>query len=126
MSTAFVDTSVILAVAFREGDFRRVAERLRDFDTVYASDLLEAELRSACRRDNRAVEERLLESLDVVHPPRSVSAEMQRVLHAGYVRGAHCFHLATALSLAPQPAELTFLTLDKRQREVAAVLGFMV
>jgi predicted nucleic acid-binding protein len=124
LTSAFVDTSVILAVAFQEADFQDVAERLERFDAVYASDLLEAELRSACRRDQRSVDERLIAPLRVVYPPRSIRAEVVRVLDAGYARGADCFHLATALFLVRSPSELTFLTLDKRQRDVAATLGF--
>lgn len=46
------------------------------------------------------------------------------MLAAGLVRGADCFHLAVALSLVANPRDLTFLTLDKRQRDVAAALGF--
>lgn len=34
--------------------------------------------------------------------------------------------LATALYLAPDPSELTFLTLDQRQQRVAAALGFAI
>ncbi len=124
MTSAFVDTSVILAVAFQEADFRGIAERLERFDTVYAADLLEAELRSACRRDDREVDERLIAALRVVYPPRSIRDEIVRVLDAGYVRGADCCHLATALFLARSGSELTFFTLDKRQRDVAAALGF--
>ena len=34
------------------------------------------------------------------------------------------WHIAHALFLAPEGKELSFLTLDTRQREVAAALGF--
>ena len=67
---------------------------------------------------------RLLDELEFVIPTRSLGAEIIRVLDAGYVRGADCWHLATALYLAPDPGELTFVTLDVRQREVAKALGF--
>jgi hypothetical protein len=40
------------------------------------------------------------------------------------VRGADCWHLATALYLAPDPGELTFVTLDAHQQSVAKSLGF--
>ena len=47
------------------------------------------------------------------------------VLGAGYVCGADCWHLATALYLAgDRPGELSFVTLDHQQRAVAAELGF--
>ena len=101
-----------------------MARRLATFDVVHASDLLEAELRSACRRDQVAVDTRLFDELEVVFPPRTLGPEIMRVLEAGYVRGADCWHLATALYLAPDPSELTFITLDERQGAVAKALGF--
>jgi predicted nucleic acid-binding protein len=124
LSAAFVDTSVLIAMAFREPGFDAVAARLKGYDTAYACELLEAELRSACAREKQVIDVRMLDELHVVDQTRSLRAEIVRVLAAGYVRGADCFHLAVALSLAPSPGELTFLTLDKRQREVAATLGF--
>ena len=45
-----------------------------------------------------------------------------RDLHAGADR----WHLAAAIHVTPEPSDLTFLTLDRRQREVAAALGFEV
>ena len=126
MTAAFVDTSVLLAIAFREPDFEAVAERLSGFETVYACELLEAELRSAYRRENMALESAVLDKLTVIQQLQPLREEMIRVLAAGYLRGADCFHVAMAMSLAPDPRELTFLTLDKRQREVAAALGFAV
>jgi hypothetical protein len=46
------------------------------------------------------------------------------VLGAGYIRGADCWHLATALYLASEPPTLSFLTLDDRQKSIANTLGF--
>lgn len=124
MSVAFVDTSVLLSLAFLEPTAAAMGRRLSGFRTVYASALLEAELRSACRRERISVDMRLLDELEFVVPPRMLSAEIKRVLDAGYVRGADCWHLATALYLAPDPSELTFVTLEERQGGVAKVLGF--
>ena len=125
MSSAFVDTSVLLAIAFGESGFERIATRLTGFKSAYACELLEAELRSVCTRENQILDLTLLDQLVVVDQTRSLRPEIIRVLAAGYVRGADCFHLAVALSLAPDPRELTFLTLDKRQRDVAVSLGFV-
>lgn len=41
-------------------------------------------------------------------------------------RGADLWHVASALYVAPSPADLYFLTLDERQRSVAATLGFRI
>jgi predicted nucleic acid-binding protein len=126
VNDAFVDSSVLLAIANQEAGFREMKVRLSLFQTVRCSDLLAAEVRSVCKRDARAVDVALFDALSVVLPLRPLANEIARVLDSGYVRGADCFHLATALYLAPDPAELTFLTLDKRQRDVAIALGFAV
>jgi len=42
----------------------------------------------------------------------------------GDVRGADLWHLACALFLTSVPAQIGFLTLDQRQNELAAALGF--
>jgi len=55
-----------------------------------------------------------------------VGARKPRALEAGDVRGADCWHLATALYVAPEPSELAFLTLDLAQRKVVRALGFQV
>ncbi len=39
---------------------------------------------------------------------------------------ADCLHVAKALYLSPDPRELTFLTLDVKQRAVAGKLRFRV
>jgi predicted nucleic acid-binding protein len=126
LTVAFIDTSVLLAVAFGESGSTSVAARLAQFDQVYASDLLEAELRSACRREHRTLDETLIAELELVVPLRSLRSEVTRVLGAGYVRGADCFHLACALHIAVRHEDIVFLTLDNRQRDVAIALGFAV
>lgn len=120
----FVDTSVLVGIAFGEASSADHAARLRRARTVFASTLLEAELRSACTREGRAVDPGLLQGITWVIPARPLSSEISRVLDAGYLRGADCWHLATAVYLAPNPAELVFLTLDRQQGDVAARAGF--
>ena len=124
MTDAFIDSSVAVSLALREPTAAAMMLRLAPFNAMYASDLLEAELRSVCRREQVDLETSLLNELEVVLPTRTLVSEITRVLDAGYVRGADCWHLATALYLAPDPGELTFVTLDVRQREVAKALGF--
>jgi hypothetical protein len=53
-----------------------------------------------------------------------IGGELERIAVEGYVKGADLWHLACALFLAPQPKDLAFLTLDKRQEAVARKLGF--
>jgi hypothetical protein len=117
---------VVLAHLFVEHAESEVRLRASRFEVLLAASLLEAEVLSAARRERVAGDAEMLDSLRPVLPVRSLRPEIERVLAAGYVRGADCLHLATALYLAPDPGELTFLTLDERQRGVAEVLGFRV
>lgn len=62
-----------------------------------------------------------------VIPKTSAIAPLLVALHAypcGARPPADLWHLACALFVEPQPLELVFLTLDKRQRAAARVLGF--
>lgn len=59
-------------------------------------------------------------------PDRPLTIEMVRGLEAGYLRGADLWHIATALYVAPQATEISFITLDGQQGEVASALGFQV
>lgn len=124
MSVAYVDSSVLVAIAFNEPGAVEVQLRLREFTRIVASNLVEAELQSVCRRERREVSQAILEQMVWLSPARPLGAEISRVLAAGYVRGADCFHLANALFFAPDGDGVVFLTLDKRQRDVAEALGF--
>lgn len=124
MTVACVDTSYLAAIALGERSAPRLARRLASFETLAASTLLEAELRSTLQRESRPMVEELIARISWILPDRSLGPEITRVLHTGYVRGADCLHLASALYVAPEPATVTFLTLDARQRSVARALGF--
>jgi len=51
LKSAYVDSSLLLAIAFGEPNAAHLAERLDRFDSVYASDLVEAEVLSAVARE---------------------------------------------------------------------------
>jgi len=123
---AYVDTSCIVSVVLDEPGSKAVRRRLARCDELLAGGLLEAELMSALRREGVEVARPdLLKRLDWVIPDRRLSPEITRVLDAGYLRGADCWHLATALYLAgDDPPGLAFLTLDERQAAIASKLGF--
>ena len=123
---AFIDSSCVVAIAFGESGSSRLAARIRSFDTIVAHPLLNAEVRSACLREGVAVPEQELETIAWLEAPPPLTAQVNRVLAAGYVRGADCWHLAAALFVSPDPRQLTFLTLDARQRDVAKKLRFKV
>lgn len=120
----FVDSSVLITVAFEQPGWEALRQQLASADQLLASPLLEAECRAVARREERPFPELLLSWICWVYPGRPLSNEIERVLAAGYVRGADCWHLATALHLAPDPTALLFLTRDLAQREVAQRLGF--
>ncbi|HWP38169.1 MAG TPA: PIN domain-containing protein [Gemmatimonadales bacterium] len=124
MRVAYVDTSCLVAVAFGEAGAAALSRRLNRFDILAASDLLEAELRSAFLREGAEFDPALLAGLSWVVPDRPLHSEIARVLAAGYVRGVDCWHLATALYLAEDSSSMSFLTLDERQADVARALGF--
>ena len=126
MRVAYVDTSCLVAIALGERGAATLERRLGEFDSLVSSNLLEAELRAALRRERLDGADEVLRDLVWILPDRPLASEIATVLAAGSVRGADCWHFATALYLAPEPGALSFVTLDARQREVAGLLGFRV
>ena len=126
MSTAYVDTSVLTAIAFDEPGAAQYARRLDDFARLISSNLLEAELRAVFARENLVFQENAIAGIEWVLPNRTLAAEYATVLETGYLRGADLWHVATALYVSPQSDSLWFVTLDARQGAVAEALGFQV
>lgn len=124
MKVGYVDTSCLVALALGEPAGAKLQRRLSGFDELHASNLLEAELNSVMARERSAATPALFRWISWVTPDRPLHDEIARVLAAGYVRGADCWHLASALYLAEDPGEISFLTLDTRQWSVARKLGF--
>ncbi|HXR93199.1 MAG TPA: PIN domain-containing protein [Steroidobacteraceae bacterium] len=124
MKVAYVDTSCLVAIAFAERGASTLSRRMAQFDQLLAANLLDAEIRSVFAREQVVADARMLPALSRIIPDRLLDDEIDRVLAAGHVRGAGCWHLAVALYLAPAPGTITFLTLDGRQRTVARKLGF--
>lgn len=126
MSVAYVDTSALVAIALAEPTGPAVTSQLGKFTTRLASNLLEAELRAALAREQLGFEPRLVADIRWVLPDRPLTHELATVLQAGYLRGADLWHVAAALYVARQLGQIAFVTLDERQRSVAAALGFQV
>lgn len=124
MKVGYVDTSCLVALALGEPAGAKLQRRLSGFDALHASNLLEAELNSVMLRERSASTPALFKGISWVTPDRPLHVEIDRVLTAGYVRGADCWHLASALYLADEPGNISFLTLDARQLTVARKLGF--
>lgn len=119
-----MDTSALVAIVFGEAGATALGRRLKAFDELVSSNLLEAELFASLARERVAPPASLPVGLSWILPDRPLHDEIERVLAAGYVRGADCWHLATALYLAEDPASISFVTADDRQRRVALALGF--
>lgn len=126
MARAYVDTSCLVSVLLNERGSTDVRRRLSRFDELLASTFLEAELRATLHRERVSTLPPILAGLTWILPNRPLSPEITRVLAAGHVRGAECWHLATALYAAHDPASLAFLTLDQSQAAVGAKLGFAI
>jgi predicted nucleic acid-binding protein len=122
---AYVDTSCLVAIAFDEPGAGELAERLQGYGRLFSSSLLEAELRSALSRERaRADCAPLLSWIGWVFPDRPLTRELQEVLDRGHARGADLWHLGCALFLKNRLHELAFVTLDRRQQELAEAVGF--
>ncbi len=124
MTTAYVDSSVIVAVAFGEAGQADSERHMEQFSDLRSSNLLEAEVRAAYLRTGRRYDAQILSGIRWVMPDRPLTLEISKVLEAGYVRGADLWHLATALHIAADPQVVTFITLDAQQRRVARALRF--
>ena len=111
-------------MAFDETEGALIGDRLRSYSRLLSANLLEAELRAVFARERLHFEPDLLAPISWVLPIRTLAVELDTVLTAGYLRGADLWHVATALYVAPKPDQLEFVTLDDRQRRVAASLGF--
>ena len=125
MGVAYVDTSVLLAIAFGQHDPQELRDRLTGHTAIFSSILLEAEARSAFVRAG-PFEQHILTGVEWVLPDRSLTDEINVALRVGYLRGADLLHVATALYAAKGEAGMVFLTLDRRLREVVQALGFEV
>ena len=122
--TAYIDSSAILAIEFREDGFQSVLDRIGDHADIIASNLVEAEIRAAEAREGRTFNQPLHSNITWIYPNRPLTTEFDRVLRVGYLRGADLWHVAVALYAAPDPSQISFITLDMRQRDIARKIGF--
>jgi hypothetical protein len=105
----------------------RLAKLLGGFTSLYSSNLLEAELLSVMRRESvERAEVPALQSLSWVLPDRRLGPELEKVLAAGYLRGADLWHVACCLYLVDRAGGVRFVTVDERQASVALAVGLDV
>lgn len=127
MGVAYVDTSTLVAIAFGEPGGAEMATELEGYERLVSSNLLEAELLATFLREGEGTGlEDHLARFTWILPNRPLGAEMRQVGRHGCVKGADLWHLACALFLVDTPEDLAFVTLDRRQHEIATKLGFLV
>ena len=126
MSVAYVDTSVLVAIAFDEPGAAAPAPRLEEFARQISSNLIEAQLRASFARAKSRFQESVISGIEWNLPNRPLAPEFATVLDTGYLRGAGLRHVATALYGSSQSGSLSSVTLDARQSAVAEALGFPV
>ncbi len=124
MKVAYVDTSCLIAISFAEPGGAQLIRALAEYDTLVSASLAEAELQAALAREGVNEADGLLGEITLVLPDEPLGDYISRVLAVAYLRGPDLWHLACALYLADDPAQLPFYTLDARQNEIAAALGF--
>ncbi len=82
-------------------------------------------MRAAFGRLRLEFDDGLLSDIEWIFPDRPLTKEIEDALSVAYLRGADLWHIATALYVKDTVVgEMTFVTLDNRQRAVAANLGF--
>ena len=124
---AYVDGSALLSVIFEENAGAATSRRLEQFTSLISSILLEVEVRAAMFRAGQDYDPRWLSDIRWLYPTRPLGSEIAAALQVRYLRSGDLLHIATALYAARTfGLELTFITLDNNQREVAAGLGFAV
>ena len=124
MKPAYIDTSLLIGLKFQRLPLPTM-RRIEKYE-LFAGELVIAEMLAFGTRE--AIPEgqlwEALKGLSWVIPEGSLASELTRIAHSGYARGADLWHLACACYLSPIAGDLAFLTLDKRQRDLASRIGF--
>lgn len=125
MKVGYIDTSVLVSMAFDDGGGAFIARAVRTFDRLYSSSLLESEFVAVAAKGGVLDQvDRLLRPVRLVRCQVSLKDQLGIVASHGAVGGASMHHLAIALYLFPSPSEVTFLSLSDIQTKQAAKLGF--
>jgi hypothetical protein len=126
LKAAYIDTSLLIGIKFQKPS-STITRAVKRYE-LFSSELLIAEVLAFGKRES--ISQEVLwgsfKGLSWIVPECSISEECKRVIQCGYARGADLWHLACACYLSPNADELTFLTLDERQRDLAIRIGFRV
>ena len=125
---AYVDTTALMPVAFREEPAgTSVQRRLGSFPHLLSANLLETELRAAFKYEGEDFDNASISNINWILPNRQMEAEMTAVLEIAYLSPIRVWHLATALFFRDVlQSDLAFITLEEEQETVARELGFWI
>lgn len=127
IAAAYLDTSALLAVLFRQPEAERVFNAVRSIPELVASDLIISETLSACRREGVEVSKARvwLERISIIRAVIDEDAAAS-ILEIDYLRGADLHHVASAeWMFKGMENQVCFASLDDRQSAVAEALGFL-
>ena len=125
MKIGYIDTSVLVAMAFDDAGGSFIGRFVKTFDRLYSSHLLEAEFFSAAAKENRLSDARaFIKPVRFVYPDTNLTRFHEQVLTAGVIDGSALHHLSCALYLFLHPQDAFFLSLHPPQSNLAAKLGF--
>lgn len=127
-SIAYLDSSYILGILFREERYNAHQKRIKSLNHAVTSLFSQAEIMSSLKREAIEFDSfiQMADAIDWLLLGDRLDEELARVFAHGYLRGADAFHLATALWFVgdADTKDCAFLTLDKKQETVAKSLGF--
>ncbi len=128
LPVAYVDTTAVSPVAFREEPAgTAVRRRLDSFPYLLSTNLLETELRAAFKAEGERFDGSAITEINWIFPNRQLDAEMTAILDIAYLSPIRVWHLATALFFRDVlQSDLAFITLDEQQETVARELGFWI
>lgn len=125
MKIGYIDTSVLVAMAFDDAGGSFIGRFVKTFDRLYSSHLLEAEFFSAASKENRLKDARaFIKPIRFIYPDTNLTRYHEQVLKAGNIDGSALHHLSCALYLFLRPEDAFFLSLHAPQSNLAARLGF--
>ncbi|MBN2529790.1 MAG: PIN domain-containing protein [Deltaproteobacteria bacterium] len=125
MKIGYIDTSVLVAMAFDDAGGSFIGRFVKTFDRLYSSSLLEAEFFSAAKRENKLAEAaQFIRPVRFVYPDINLTRYHRQVLNESPIEGSALYHLSCALYLFQRPQDVFFLSLHPPQAALAARLGF--
>ncbi len=125
LSIAYVDTSCLVAILLAEPGSRALRARPLRLDLVFQPPRSRAPSAVFSARVSRSSAKSSFTTCAGSSRIARWARRSRRVFASGQLRGADAWHLGLRALLSPD-AEITFLSLDAKQREVAAQLGFEV